>query len=73
MQQQEQEDTRQRLKRERSSSQTLIGDDNDVGDRYQHSDAELVELRAVDLRAARKARHVRQLPTPETEVIELDD
>jgi hypothetical protein len=72
---QEREDTRQHLKRERSSSETLVGDDDDVGDRYQHSDPdpELVELRTVDLRAERKAKRVRQLPTPETEVIELDD
>jgi hypothetical protein len=73
MQSQEQEEARQRLKRERSSSETLVGDDEDVGDGYQHSDADLIELRAVDLRAARKAKRVRQLPTPETEVIELDD
>jgi hypothetical protein len=73
MQTQEQEEARQRLKRERSSSETLVGDDEDFGDGYQHSDADLIELRAVDLRAARKAKRVRQLPTPETEVIELDD
>ncbi|KAH3970147.1 hypothetical protein HBI25_050640 [Parastagonospora nodorum] len=71
----ERDDTRLRMKRERSSSETLVGDSDDIGDRHQHSDPDpdLLELRAVDLRAERKAKRVRQLPTPETEVIELDD
>jgi hypothetical protein len=52
-----------------------MGDDDDIGNGYHHSDPDpdFVELRAVDLRAERKAKRVRQLPTPQTEVIELDD
>ncbi|KAH7084824.1 hypothetical protein BKA63DRAFT_573833 [Paraphoma chrysanthemicola] len=68
----EQEETRLRMKRERSESVTVVGDDEDVGDGLSHSDPDLIEMRWVDLRAQRKAKRVRQLPTPETEVIELD-
>ena len=49
-----------------------MGDEDDIGDRYEHSDPDLIEMRWVDLREQRKKTRVRQLPTPETEVIELD-
>jgi hypothetical protein len=51
---------------------TVVGDDDDVGDRTLHTDPDLVEIGWRTLREERKAKRVRQLPTPETEVIELD-
>jgi hypothetical protein len=57
----EQEESRLRTKRERSS-ETIVGD----------SHPDFVELRSVDLRAMRMAKRVKQLPTPDAEVIELD-
>ena len=51
---------------------TVVGDDDDVGDRALHTDPDLVEIGWRNLREERKAKRVRQLPTPETEVIELD-
>jgi hypothetical protein len=63
----EQEETRIRMKRERSS-ETIVGDGDDAGD----SHPDFVELRSVDLRAMRRAKRVKQLPTPDAEVIELD-
>ncbi|KAF2833541.1 hypothetical protein CC86DRAFT_415385 [Ophiobolus disseminans] len=68
----EQEENRIRTKRERSDSVTVVGDEDDIGDRYQHSDPDLLEMRWVDLREQRNKLRVRQLPTAETEVIELD-
>jgi hypothetical protein len=65
----EQDDTRLKMKRERSSSETLVGDGEDVGDR----DPDFVELSCVDLRKERKAKRVRQVPTSEAEVIVLDE
>jgi len=61
------------MKRERSDSATVVGDDDDIGDRSLRSDPDLIEGRWVDLRAERKKMRVRQLPTPDSEVIELDD
>ena len=55
------------MKRERSSSETIVGDGDDI------ADADFVEMRCVDLRAERRAKRVRQLPTPESDVIELDE
>lgn len=60
------------MKRERSGSVTVVGDEGDVGDALTQEDADLIEMRWVDLRAERKAKRVRQLPTPGMEVIELD-
>jgi hypothetical protein len=73
MQTQEQEETRRRVKRQRSSSETVVGDGDDVGERNQADNADFVELRSVDLRLKRRAMSVRQLPTSYTEVIVLDD
>jgi hypothetical protein len=63
----EQEESRLRMKRERSS-ETIVGAGDDVGD----SHPDFVELRSVDLRATRRTKRVKQLPTPDAEVIELD-
>jgi hypothetical protein len=63
----EQEETRIRMKRERSS-ETILGNGNDVGD----SHPDFVEVGSVDLRAMRRAKRMKQLPTPGAEVIELD-
>jgi hypothetical protein len=60
------------MKRERSSSETVIGEDDDVGGRYPPGDSDLIEMRWVDLREKRKAIRVRKLPSPEEEVIEID-
>jgi hypothetical protein len=63
------------LKRERSSSETVVGDDYDVGDRCPPaapSDPDLIEMRWVDLRAKRMAMRVRKLPGAEDMVIEID-
>jgi hypothetical protein len=68
----EQEDARIHMKRERSSD-TLVGDDHDVGNGHRRSAPDFVEVRSVDLRAQRRAKRVRQLPTPESEVIVLND
>jgi hypothetical protein len=68
----EREDNRLRIKRERSSSATLVGDAEDVGDGGQCRDVDFVELRSVDLRAQRRAKRVRQVPMKGAEVIELD-
>ncbi|KAF1921827.1 hypothetical protein BDU57DRAFT_563962 [Ampelomyces quisqualis] len=65
-------DARAHMKRE-SSSETIGGNEDDTGDRRNSSDPDLVELRCVDLRATRKVKRVRQLPTPESEVIVIDD
>jgi hypothetical protein len=73
MQTQEQEETRRRVKRQRSSSETVVGDGDDVGERNQADNADFVELRSVDLRSKRRAMSVRQLPTSDSEVIVLDD
>jgi hypothetical protein len=73
MQTQEQEETRRRVKRQRSSSETVVGDGDDVGERNQADNADFVELRSVDLRSKRRAMSVRQLPTCDSEVIVLDD
>jgi hypothetical protein len=53
--------------RERSSSVTIAGDENVIGD------PDLVVVVSVDLRASRRAKRVRQLPTPESEIIVIDD
>jgi hypothetical protein len=61
------------MKRERSDSATVVGDEDDIGGRNLRSDSDLIEERWVDLRAQRKKMRIRQLPTPESEVIELGD
>jgi hypothetical protein len=73
MQTQEQEETRRRVKRQRSSSETVVGDGDDVGERNPAENMDFVEIRSVDLRSKRRAMSVRQLPTSDTEVIVLDD
>lgn len=52
---------------------TVVGDEDDVGDRNLPNDPDLIIEKWIDLRAQRKKMRVRQLPTPETEVVELDD
>ena len=69
---QDQEEARLRTKRERSESITVVGNEDDIGDRSQPNDPDLIEMRWVDLREQRKRQRVRQLPTLETEVIEID-
>jgi hypothetical protein len=51
------------MKRERSETETLAGDEQDV---------DFVELWSVDLRAERRAERVRQVPRAGEEVIVLD-
>jgi hypothetical protein len=70
---QEKEETRIRTKRERSDSATVVGDEDDVGDRCQYSDPDILEMRWVNLREQRKRMRVPVLPSIETEVIELGD
>ncbi|KAJ4294599.1 hypothetical protein N0V90_008290 [Kalmusia sp. IMI 367209] len=72
-----QEVIRRRLKRERSESATVIGDDEFLGDSNtaidingsNHNDEDLVIIGAVDLR---KERRKRRKPTQQDEIIELD-
>jgi len=63
------------LKRERSCSETVVGDDDDVDNPCPPTapnDPDLIEMRWVDLRAKRMAARVRKLPGAEDMVIELD-
>jgi hypothetical protein len=69
---QEQEETRLRIKRERSDSLTVVGDDDDIGDRSDFADPDFIEMGSVDLRKKRKLGRERQVPGDESEVIELD-
>lgn len=64
---QRQEQIHRMIKRERSSSSTVIG--YDEGNRFGNEDNEVVEIGAVDLKRKRLRR---RLPTAEDEVIELD-
>jgi len=59
------------MKRERSGSATVVGND-DIGDDGGSDNSDVVETGAVDLRAKRRKTRVRQLPGNEDEVIELD-
>jgi hypothetical protein len=68
----EQEEARLRVKRERSSD-TLFDDDDDANNVRRGNDPDFIELRSVDLRARRRAKRVKQLPKPGSEVIEMDD
>lgn len=61
------------MKRERSSSETIAIDEDAVGGRQDGNDPDLIEVGSVDLRAIRRAKRARQLPTPETQVIVIDD
>jgi hypothetical protein len=58
-----------RMKRERSDSLTVVGDENDVGDRI---DPDFVELHSVDLRKKRKLQRMRQVPNENSVIVELD-
>jgi hypothetical protein len=60
------------MKRERSDSLTVIGDDDDIGDRSDRADPDFIEMHSVDLRKKRKLERMRQVPSDENEVIELD-
>ncbi|KAL1797329.1 hypothetical protein ACET3X_003935 [Alternaria dauci] len=68
----EQEETRVRMKRELSDTSTVAGEDHEFGSRSGICDDDFIELRSVDLRKKRKQQRVRQIPTDETKVIELD-
>jgi hypothetical protein len=68
---QDQEETRVRMKRELSDTSTVAGDDNNIGSRGD-CDNDFIELGSVDLRKKRRLQRVRQMPSDETEVIELD-
>lgn len=57
-----------RFKRERSSSETIAGDD----DQDQRGELEVEEVGSVDCRAAKRARN-RELLAGGCEIIELDD
>jgi hypothetical protein len=60
------------MKRERSDSETIVGDDDDIGERSGGNDPDFIELHAVDLRKKRKLALTRQLPSEGDEVIVLD-
>lgn len=55
------------MKRERSESVTVVGDEYDV------CDPDCVAVQWTDLRAERRAKRVRQVPGDGSEVIVLDD
>ena len=57
------------MKRERSSSVTVVGDDDDVGNRI---DPDFIEIHSVDLRKKRKLQRMRQVPNEDSVVFELD-
>jgi predicted transcriptional regulator with HTH domain len=59
------------MKRELSDTSTVAGDDNNVGSRSE-GDNDFIEIGSVDLRKKRRLERVRQMPSDETEVIELD-
>ncbi|KAL5120469.1 hypothetical protein ACEQ8H_001487 [Pleosporales sp. CAS-2024a] len=69
----ERDATPKRLKLD-PSSETTIGNDNKVagGVQRQDPDPTFIKSRSNELRAERKRKRARQLPTPEIEVIELD-
>jgi hypothetical protein len=68
-----QEEIRQRLKRERSGSVTVVGDDEVVGDGNNSTAHEDIEvLGATDLRKERRKRRKNHKPTQEDEVIVID-
>jgi hypothetical protein len=60
------------MKRERSDSATVVGDDDDIGDRSGDCGPDFIEMHSVDLRKKRKLPRQRQMPTEDSEVIELD-
>ncbi|CAN9441353.1 unnamed protein product [Alternaria alternata] len=68
----EQEETRVRMKRELSDTSTVGGNDHGSSGLSATCDDDFIEIRSVDLRRKRKQQRVRQIPTDETEVIELD-
>ncbi|CAN9282483.1 unnamed protein product [Alternaria alternata] len=68
----EQEETRVRMKRELPDTSTVGGNDQGSSGLSVTCDDEFIEIRSVDLRRKRKQQRVRQIPTDETEVIELD-
>ncbi|RYN76430.1 hypothetical protein AA0117_g5479 [Alternaria alternata] len=68
----EQEETRVRMKRELSDTSTIEGNDHGSSGLSATCDDDFIEIRSVDLRRKRKQQRVRQIPTDETEVIELD-
>jgi hypothetical protein len=59
------------MKRELSDTSTVAGDDNNVGSRGGY-DNDFIEIGSIDLRKKRRLQRVRQMPSDETEVIELD-
>lgn len=61
------------MKRERSTSATVVGDEYDVGDQYLNNGPDVIEMRWVDLRKQRKENRVRQLPAPDAEIIEIEE
>ena len=65
---QDREQARTRLKRERSSSETVFGDD----DEHPQQELEIVRARKVDRNAAKRAR-TRRLIADGSEVIEIED
>ncbi|OWY48808.1 hypothetical protein AALT_g8180 [Alternaria alternata] len=67
-----QEETRVRMKRELSDTSTVGGNDHGSSGLSATCDDDFIEIRSVDLRRKRKQQRVRQVPTDETEVIELD-
>ncbi|CAN9373262.1 unnamed protein product [Alternaria alternata] len=68
----EQEETRVCMKRELPDTSTVGGNDQGSSGLSVTCDDEFIEIRSVDLRRKRKQQRVRQIPTDETEVIELD-
>jgi hypothetical protein len=59
------------MKRELSDNSTVGGNDHGFSGLSATCD-DFIEIRSVDLRRKRKQQRVRQIPTDETEVIELD-
>ena len=60
------------MKRELSDTSTVGGNDHGSSGLSATCDDDFIEIRSVDLRRKRKQQRVRQVPTDETEVIELD-
>jgi hypothetical protein len=60
------------MKRELSDTSTVGGNDHGPTGLSATYVDDFIEIRSVDLRRKRKQQRVRQIPTDETEVIELD-
>lgn len=60
------------MKREHSFPQTIVGNDDDIGDCSQSVDPDFIEISSTDLRAMRKDMRKHQLPSEDSEVIVLD-